>query len=91
MAADLNPQRRAQADNVTDMYGAEFQLKYDPAMLAVQDAEPEKDGLQIAPGTLLPPNKGFIVANKVDEIEAGRALIGLAQLISPGSRHRDGD
>lgn len=57
------------ADNVTDMYGAEFELKYDPVMLAVQDAEPNKDGIQIEAGTLLPANKGFIVANKADNAE----------------------
>ena len=29
------------AENVTDMYGAEVQLTYDPAVLSVQDANPQ--------------------------------------------------
>lgn len=57
------------AENVTDMFGAEFRLKYDPALLAVQDFNTEQEGLQIEPGTLLPANKGFVVANQVNEAE----------------------
>ncbi len=57
------------ADNVTDLYGAEFQLKYDPAMLSVQDAKPDQEGIQIEGGPLLPAGKGFAVANKVDADE----------------------
>lgn len=57
------------AENVTDMYGAEFRLKYDPAMLSVQDFNTNQDGIQIEPGSLLPVDKGFVVANKVDEAE----------------------
>ena len=55
------------ADNVTDLYGAEFRLNYDPAVVAVQDFKPEQDGIQIEAGSLLPANKGFVVANQVDE------------------------
>jgi len=57
------------AENVTDMYGAEFQLRYDPTVFAVQDADPNREGIQIEPGTLLPANKGFVVANQVNEVE----------------------
>ncbi len=55
------------AENVTDLYGAEFRLTYDPAVAAVQDFKPEQDGTQIQVGTLLAPDKGFVVANQVDE------------------------
>jgi hypothetical protein len=55
------------AENVTDLYGAEFRLTYDPAVVAVQDFKPEQDGAQIQVGTLLAPDKGFVVANQVDE------------------------
>ncbi|MEW5957220.1 MAG: cohesin domain-containing protein [Chloroflexota bacterium] len=55
------------ADNVTELYGAEFKLAYDPAVLAVQDFKPEQDGIQIEVGSLLPADKGFVVANQVDE------------------------
>lgn len=54
-------------ENVTDLYGAEFRLSYDPAVLAVQDMKPEQDGVQIEARSLLPQDKGFIVANEADE------------------------
>jgi hypothetical protein len=54
-------------DNISNMYGAEFRLRYDPAILAVQDLNPDQNGLQVQVGTLLPIDKGFVVANKVDE------------------------
>jgi hypothetical protein len=57
------------AENVTDMYGAEFRLRYDPAVFAVQDADPNREGIQIEPGALLPADKGFVVANQVNEAE----------------------
>jgi hypothetical protein len=53
--------------DVTDLYGAEFRLKYDPTVLAVQDLNPEQNGIQIETGTFLPADQGFVVANKVDE------------------------
>ena len=57
------------AENVTDLYGAEFRLTYDPAVLSVQDSKPEQEGIQVEAGTLLPANKGFVVANQVNETE----------------------
>jgi hypothetical protein len=57
------------AENVADLYGAEFQLKYDPAVLAVQDLDAGQDGVQIETGTLLPADQGFVVANKVEEAQ----------------------
>ena len=44
--------------DVTDLYGAEFRLKYDPAVLAVQDLNPEQNGIQIETGTFLPADQG---------------------------------
>ncbi|GEM_PF-2096424 len=55
------------ADNVTNFYGMEFQLKYDPTVLAVQDEISDEDGVQVQPGDFLPVKQGFVVANKVDE------------------------
>jgi hypothetical protein len=57
------------AENVTDLYGLEVHLKYDPAVLAVQDAKADQEGVQIEAGTLLPVNQGFVVANQVNEAE----------------------
>ena len=67
------------AENVTNMYGAEFRLKYDPAVLRVVDALADKDGVQILPGSLLPADKGFVVANQVNEAE-GTAVFALTLL-----------
>ena len=57
------------AENVTSMYGAEFRVKYDPAMLRVVDAMADQDGVQSLPGSLLPADPGFVVANQVNEAE----------------------
>jgi hypothetical protein len=55
-----------QAENVSDLYGLELHLKYDPAMLEIQDSQADQAGVQIEPGTLLPVNQGFVVANQAD-------------------------
>ncbi|MCB0162981.1 MAG: hypothetical protein KDI79_02070 [Anaerolineae bacterium] len=67
------------AENVTDLYGAEIKLRYDPTILAVQDADPGRDGLQITEGEFLPASKGFVVANQVDD-QAGTITYALTLL-----------
>ncbi len=57
------------ADNVADLYGAEFRLTYDPALLTARDANESQDGIQIEPGSLLPVDQGFVVANEVSEVD----------------------
>jgi hypothetical protein len=57
------------AENVTNLYGLELHLKYDPAVLEAQDLKGDQDGLQIEPGALLPVDKGFVVANQMDQAE----------------------
>jgi hypothetical protein len=69
------------AENVTDMYGAEFRLKYDPTKLAVEDVNTNQDGVQIAPGSLLSPDSGFIVANDVNEAEG--SIVFAMTLLNP--------
>jgi hypothetical protein len=69
------------ATGVVDLYGAEVRLRYDPQALAVQDAEPQQEGIQVEPGTLLDPQSGFVVANKVDE-QTGTVLYAIT-LINP--------
>jgi hypothetical protein len=56
-------------DNVTDLYGAEFRVKYDPAILSPQDLKAEQDGIQIDTGSLLSTDQIYVVANEVDKIE----------------------
>ncbi|MCB0197131.1 MAG: hypothetical protein KDJ65_34610 [Anaerolineae bacterium] len=56
-------------ENVTELYGAEFKLTYDPAVFAVQDNDPDKDGIQVEAGPFLPANQGFVVVNNADEAD----------------------
>ncbi|MCB0208317.1 MAG: hypothetical protein KDJ52_03245 [Anaerolineae bacterium] len=58
------------AKDVADLYGAEVKLHFDPTLLAVQDDDADRDGVQITGGKFLPAEQGFIVANQVDA-EAG--------------------
>jgi tetratricopeptide (TPR) repeat protein len=55
-----------QLENVTDLYGAEIQIRYDPTQLNVRDEDPRLEGAQIAPGPLLAFDDRFVAANKVD-------------------------
>lgn len=55
------------AENVTDLYGIELHLKYDPTVLEIQDGKADQEGIQIEPGALLPVNQGFVVANQADQ------------------------
>ncbi len=57
------------AENVTDLYGLEVHLKYDPAVLEAQDIKADQEGVQIEPGALLSVDKGFVVANQVNPAE----------------------
>jgi hypothetical protein len=68
-------------DNVTDLYGAEFRLKYDPAVLSPQDLKAEQDGIQIDIGSLLSTDQIYVVANEVDKIEG--TITFAASLLQP--------
>jgi hypothetical protein len=59
-----------QLKGVADLYGAEVQLKYDPAQLKVRDEDPRLEGIQIAPGPLLAFDDRFVAVNNVD-VQAG--------------------
>jgi hypothetical protein len=67
------------AENVTDLYGLEFFLTYDPSVLAVVDANPEQEGIQVDAGTLLPAQSGFVVSNQADPV-AGRVSYAMTLL-----------
>jgi hypothetical protein len=68
--APLQDERQLVVDvaiaDVTDLYGAEIQLTYNPAQLQVQDANARLEGVQIAPGPFLVAEDRFVVTNKVD-------------------------
>jgi LysM repeat protein len=50
---------------VSDLYGFDFQIAFDPALLDVVDADPDKDGVQIQPGDFL--SADFLAQNAVDQ------------------------
>lgn len=66
-----------QLDGVTNVYAAEMNLAFDPAILAVVDADAGKDGVQIATGSC--PSPDFVVANSADNT-AGTIAYALTQL-----------
>jgi hypothetical protein len=51
-------------EQVTNLYGVELHLAFDPEILQVLDANPAQDGIQVEPGTL--PSPDFVVLNNVD-------------------------
>lgn len=67
------------AKNVTNLYGAEFKLRYDAEVLAVKDAEADRDGIQVEPGDFLPATEGFVVVNQA-EPEQGSVTYALTLL-----------
>ena len=64
-------------ENVINLYGLEFQLRYDPVILEVIDADPELAGTQIEQGEFLSPD--FVVRNEVD-VGAGTIWYAVTQL-----------
>lgn len=69
------------ADGVSNLYGAEIHVRFDPTLLRLEDADPQQDGVQLAPGTLLDPGQGFVVANQSDN-QAGTAVFAIT-LVNP--------
>ena len=53
-------------ENVTRLYGIEVHLTFDPNYLEIQDADPEKPGVQLQTGTFPAPD--FVVQNQADNV-----------------------
>lgn len=66
-------------EDVNGLYGADARLTFDPALLAVQDADPGKAGIQIELGPLLTSGTYFIVINAADNV-SGTIRLALTQL-----------
>jgi hypothetical protein len=69
------------AEGVSNLYGAEIHLTFDPNAVRLEDADPQRDGVQLTPGSLLDPAQGFVVANTSDN-EAGVAVFAVT-LVNP--------
>ena len=48
------------------LYAAQLRLSFNPRIVTVRDADPAQPGVQIEPGSLLPPSLGIIAVNDVD-------------------------
>jgi len=66
-------------ENVNGLYGADVRLTFDPALLAVQDANPGQAGIQIGLGPLLTSGTYFVVINAADNV-SGTIRLALTQL-----------
>jgi LysM repeat protein len=54
-------------ENVTRLYGAEVHLTFDPNYLEIQDADPDKSGVQLQTGSFPAPD--FVVQNQADNVQ----------------------
>lgn len=66
-----------QVRSVSDLYGADVQLSFDPQVIEVVDADPSTGGLQVQAGDFLAP--GFLIRNTADN-EAGTVWYAMTQL-----------
>jgi len=54
-------------ENVTRLYGVEVHLTFDPNYLEIQDADPDKSGVQLQTGSFPAPD--FVVQNQADNVQ----------------------
>ena len=68
---DIQPGERVEVPvevrDVQDLYGVDLEIRFDPAILAVEDANPDQPGVQPALGTFL--DAGLTLFNEVDNDE----------------------
>ncbi|MEK8127937.1 S-layer homology domain-containing protein [Paenibacillus filicis] len=73
---------RVNADEYKGVYGAQFQLTYDPARLTVQDEDPAKPGVQVRAGSLF----GTAVTQQVyNLVDTSQGLITFASMLRVGT------
>jgi hypothetical protein len=68
-------------ENITNMYGLEIKLSFNPALLEVQDDKPGTVGMQIQPGEFPNPESYFVAQNAADN--AAGTIAYAASLLSP--------
>ncbi|MCB0195411.1 MAG: LysM peptidoglycan-binding domain-containing protein [Anaerolineae bacterium] len=64
-------------DDVVNLTGVEVQLTFDPAIIQIDDADPNKEGVQLQPGNFL--DAGFVGSNEANN-ETGQIIYTVAQL-----------
>jgi len=73
-------------EQVKGLYGVEVHLAFDPQVLQVLDADPNREGVQLEAGTL--PSPDFVILNDADNL-AGTATYAVTQL--PPNQPVDGE
>jgi len=67
----IGPQGTTEAairiENVPRLYGVEVHLTFDPNYLEIQDADPDKSGVQLQTGSFPAPD--FVVQNQADNVQ----------------------
>ena len=74
-------------EDVTDLYGFEFEITFNPTLVEVVDADPARAGVQIQPGDFLSPD--WLLENTVDN-EDGTIRYALCQLNPSPPQSGDG-
>ena len=74
-------------EDVTDLYGFEFEITFDPAVLEVVDANPDEEGVQIQSGDFLSPD--WTLENTVDN-DSGTIAYALCQMNPSPPQSGDG-
>ncbi len=64
-------------ENARDLYGIDVRLAFDPALLEIIDADPNRDGIQLTPGAF--PKPDLVALNAADNA-AGTARYVITQL-----------
>ena len=64
-------------ESVSELYGFEVHLTFNPALLEVVDADPSKAGVQVQPGTFL--SSDIVAQNDVDQV-AGKVDFAASQM-----------
>lgn len=73
---------RVNADDYTDVYGAQFQLSFDPHRLSVLDEDPGKPGVQVRVGSLFGAAATQQVYNQAD---VSQGVITFASMLRGGA------
>lgn len=57
---------QVRAMSFASLYGCDIEIRYDPTALAVQDADPNTEGIQVTVGEVFVSGESFVGLNSVD-------------------------
>jgi len=83
------PTTALRVSRVLDLQGVEFKLQFNPQIAQVVDADPGKEGVQIALGDVFKSQNNFVAVNQVDQnagvIEFAAVLVGQQSFSGDGA------